>query len=114
MTIASNPHIVILLLVVFLPNLVGILIILVSFTDGVDYIVPVDLTFEIDLSTPLQLCVSLSIIDDTLGEGMEQFEFYFVDVPSDSATIGTPATTCVNIIDDDGMYSTHDNREICN
>ena len=36
------------------------------------------------------------------AEGTELFELYFMNVPSATTTLGTPATACVNIADNDG------------
>ena len=77
---------------------------MVLFADGMDYLVLSNLTFTIEPASVRRHCVALSILQDTIGEGMEQFEVYFENLPSDSANVGTPATTCVNIIDDDGMH----------
>ena len=52
-----------------------------------------------------RFCLVLRIIDDLLVEELEQFELYFQNLPSDFATVGDPATLCVNIGDDDGMSS---------
>ena len=83
--------------------LVAECMILVLFADGVDYSVVTSLNFAIQPSTLLRRhCIALDIVQDEIGEGMEQFEFFFENLPNESAGVGTPATTCVNIIDDDG------------
>ena len=73
-------------------------------SDGTDYSILTSLTFAIEPTSPRRHCVGLGILQDTIGEGMEQFELYFENLPSESADVGTPATTCVNIIDDDGTH----------
>ena len=75
---------------------------MVLFADGVDYSVLTSLDFAIEPGSLRRHCIALSILQDTIGEGMEQFEFYFENLPSESAGVGVPATTCVNIMDDDG------------
>ena len=75
------------------------------FAVDVDYSVPRSLTFRINPSTALVLCVPLMTIEDTLSEGTEQFELYFVNLPSSSAGVTDPETSCITIVDDDGMYS---------
>ena len=47
------------------------------------------------------MCVNLNIVDDSINEPTEQFEFYFDNLPSDFATVGVPPTACVNIEDND-------------
>ena len=70
---------------------------------GADYSVLTDLNFVIEPSSlNRRHCIALSIVQDEIGEGMEQFEFFFENLPNEMAGVGTPATTCVNIIDDDG------------
>jgi hypothetical protein len=68
----------------------------------VDYSVLTDLNFAVEPSSLRRHCIALSVIQDEIGEGMEQFEFYFENLPNEAAGVGNPATTCVNIIDDDG------------
>ena len=75
-------------------------------TDGQDYRMLSSSTFVIEPNSLRRHCVALEILQDTIGEGMEQFELFFDNLPSESADVGTPATTCVNIIDDDGMHKT--------
>ena len=75
-----------------------------SFADGTDYSVLTDLNFAIEPSSPRRHCIALSILQDEIGEGMEQFEFYFENLPNEMAGVGIPPTTCVNIIDDDGKW----------
>lgn len=53
----------------------------------------------------VQRCVSFRAVDDNLAlEGVEQFEFFFENLPSNSATVGDQSTLCVNITDNDGRY----------
>ena len=73
-----------------------------SFADNSDYSVLTNLNFAIEPTSFRRHCIALSILQDEIGEGMEQFEFYFENLPNEAAGVGTPATTCVNIIDDDG------------
>ena len=47
------------------------------------------------------MCVNLTIVDDSIDEPTEQFEFYFDNLPSDFATVGDPPAACVNIEDND-------------
>ena len=75
-----------------------------SFVDGADYSVLTDLNFAIEPSSLRRHCIALSILQDEIGEGMEQFEFYFENLPNEMASVGIPPTTCVNIIDDDGKW----------
>lgn len=75
-----------------------------SFADGADYSVLTDLNFAIEPSSLRCHCIALSILQDEIGEGMEQFEFYFENLPNEMAGVGIPPTTCVNIIDDDGKW----------
>ena len=49
-----------------------------------------------------QFCINISTIEDVTGEGTEQFELYFENLPSASARKGDPNVLCVNILDDDG------------
>ena len=49
-----------------------------------------------------QFCIDISTIDDSAGEGTEQFELYFQNLPSVSARDGDPNVLCVNILDNDG------------
>ena len=49
-----------------------------------------------------QFCIDISTIQDTIGEGTEQFELYFENLPSAFANAGDPDVLCVNIEDDDG------------
>ena len=49
-----------------------------------------------------QFCIDISTIDDLTGEGTEQFELYFENLPSQSARDGDPNVLCVNILDNDG------------
>ena len=49
-----------------------------------------------------QFCIDVSTIQDTLGEGTEQFELYFENLPSAFARDGDPNVLCINIGDDDG------------
>ena len=76
--------------------------ILALFADGIDYSILTTLNFAIEPTSVRRHCIGLSILQDTIGEGMEQFEFFFENLPNEMAGVGTPATTCVNIIDDDG------------
>ena len=76
--------------------------ILALFADGTDYLILTMLNFAIEPTSVRRHCIGLSILQDTIGEGTEQFEFYFENLPNEMAGVGTPATTCVNIIDDDG------------
>ena len=76
--------------------------ILALFADGTDYSILTTLNFAIEPTSVRRHCIGLSILQDTIGKGMEQFEFFFENLPNEMAGVGTPATTCVNIIDDDG------------
>ena len=67
-----------------------------------DYSILTGLDFAIQPGSVRRHCIGLSTLQDTIGEGMEQFEFFFENLPNESAGVGNPATTCVNIIDDDG------------
>ena len=49
-----------------------------------------------------QFCIDISTIQDAIGEGTEQFELYFENLPSAFANDGDPNVLCVNIEDDDG------------
>ena len=49
-----------------------------------------------------QFCIDISTIQDEIGEGTEQFELFFTNLPSASARDGDPNVLCVNIEDDDG------------
>ena len=72
----------------------------------VDYTVESPLTITVPVAqSGDRFCIDLSTVDDLLAEGTEQFELFFENLPSDSATVGDPATLCVNIGDDDGMSS---------
>ena len=71
---------------------------------GDDYSVLTNLNFVIEPSSLRRHCIALSIVQDEIGEGMEQFEFFFENLPNEMAGVGTPATTCVNIIDDVGKW----------
>ena len=51
--------------------------------------------------TGTRYCVAFTTEDDSLAEGLEQFEFYFVNLPNDFANTGDPDTVGVDIIDDD-------------
>ena len=53
-----------------------------SFADGADYSVLTDLNFVIEPSSLRRHCIALSILQDEIGEGMEQFEFYFENLVS--------------------------------
>jgi hypothetical protein len=48
-----------------------------------------------------RFCIDISTVQDTIGEGTEQFELYFENLPSASARDGDPSVLCVNIEDDD-------------
>ena len=51
------------------------------------------------------LCGKVPIIDDKLAnEGIEQFSVRITGTSNPRLRIGQNAETCVNIIDDDGMY----------
>ena len=54
-----------------------------------------------------RFCIDLSALDDMNVEGTEQFELYFETIdPSNYATVGDPATLCVDISDTDSeMHS---------
>ena len=41
-------------------------------------------------------------MDDKIAEGLQQFELYFENLPSNLATTGDHSTLCVNITDNDG------------
>ena len=77
-------------------------LVLFCLADNVDYSILTSLDFVIQPGSFRCHCVRLNTLHDTIGEGMEQFEFYFENLPNESAGVGNPATTCVNIIDDDG------------
>ena len=49
-----------------------------------------------------QFCIDISTIQDAIGEGTEQFELYFENLPSAFANDGDPNVLCINIEDDDG------------
>ena len=49
-----------------------------------------------------EFCIDISAIEDAIGEGTEQFELYFENLPSASALAGDPDVLCVNILDNDG------------
>ena len=49
-----------------------------------------------------RFCIDVSTIQDAIGEGTEQFELYFENLPSAFANDGDPNVLCVNIEDDDG------------
>ena len=49
-----------------------------------------------------QFCIDISTNDDDLGEGTEQFELYFENLPSEFARDGDPNVLCVNILGNDG------------
>ena len=69
-----------------------------------DYTIVSPLTFTLPPSASgSQHCVAFTTDDDDIGEGTEQFEFYFENLSSDFADAGDPSTLCVNIIDNDGM-----------
>jgi hypothetical protein len=51
-----------------------------------------------------QFCLTLSIIDDILGEDSEQFVMYFENITSKLATVGANDTICITIQENDGMY----------
>ena len=71
---------------------------------GDDYTVESSLTITVPVAqSGDQFCIDLSTANDLLAEGTEQFELFFENLPSDSATVGDPATLCVNIGDNDGM-----------
>ena len=76
--------------------------ILALFADGADYSILTPLNFAIEPTSDRRHCIGLSILQDEISEGTEQFEFYFENLPNAMAGVGTPATTCVNIIDGDG------------
>lgn len=78
------------------------------FLDG-DYSILTPLMFTIQPTSLRRHCIGVSILQDMIGEGMEQFELYFENLPSESADVGTPATTCINIIDDDGTHDLSNN-----
>ena len=84
---------------------------MVLFADGMDYSVLSNLMLTIEPASARRHCVALSILQDMISEGMEQFELYFENLPNESAGIGTPATTCINIIDDDGMHDLSNNMQ---
>ena len=48
-----------------------------------------------------QLCIDINTIDDVIGEGTEQFELYFENLPCTSAVDRDPNVLCVNIVDND-------------
>ena len=48
-----------------------------------------------------QFCIDISTNDDDLGEGTEQFELYFENLPSEFARDGDPNVLCVNILDNE-------------
>lgn len=50
-----------------------------------------------------RFCVAFITEDDSVGEGTEQFELYFENLPSEFYTAGDPDRVCVSIIDNDGM-----------
>ena len=53
----------------------------------------------------MRRCISFKAVDDTIAlQEVEQFEFYFENLPSNFATVGDQSTLCVNIMDDDGSY----------
>ena len=71
-----------------------------------DYSVDSTLDFTVAGGAGEEFCVDLSTMDDTLAEPTEQFELYFEPInPAGSATVGNPATVCVNIEDNDGMQA---------
>ena len=48
-----------------------------------------------------QFCIDISTTDDDIGEGTEQFELYFENLPSEFARDGDPNILCVNILDNE-------------
>ena len=54
-----------------------------------------------------RFCIDISTIQDTIGEGTEQFELYFENLPSAFANAGDPDVPCINIEDDDGKLIKH-------
>ena len=71
---------------------------------GDDYSLP-PASLSVTFSSPMgneQFCIDISTVQDTIGEGTEQFELYFENLPSASARDGDPNILCVNIQDDDG------------
>ena len=52
-----------------------------------------------------QFCIDISTTDDDIGEGTEQFELYFENLPSEFARDGDPNVLCVNILDNESELS---------
>ena len=52
-------------------------------------------------SGPGETCFDIDIIDDSIFENDEEFLVNFQIPPGSDAQIGTVASTCVRIIDDD-------------
>ena len=79
------------------------------FNAGDDYVILPPLNFVIPASeSSVQLCVSFRVVDDNLAlEGVEQFEFFFENLPSYSVTVGDQSTLRVNITDNDGRYTSN-------
>ena len=70
----------------------------------VDYSLPApSLSVTFSSMTGQQFCIDISTIEDEIGEGTEQFELYFENLPSASARAGDPNVLCVNILDNDGQ-----------
>ena len=67
-----------------------------------DYSLAQSLSFTFSLMDGEQFCIDISIIQDTIGEGTEQFELYFENLPSAFANTDDPDVLCINIEDDDG------------
>ena len=69
---------------------------------GDDYTAESPLTFTVPvMQSGDRFCIDLSTVDDVIGEDTEQFELFFKNLPSVSATVGDPGTLCVNIGDND-------------
>ena len=67
-----------------------------------DYSLPAQsLSVTFSSMTGDQFCIDISTIQDAIGEGTEQFELYFENLPSAFANDGDPNILCVNIEDDD-------------
>lgn len=71
------------------------------FLIGNDYRLESPLTFNIPaMDSSGVFCVNMRILDDSVVEGVEQFQLYFEENQNDSAIVGDPKSLCVNIMED--------------
>ena len=71
-----------------------------------DYVLPTpfELAYHAGSEIGTQLCVDISIIDDTAFEGTHNFTVHLVDPGNPCCTLVSPSTIQIDILDNDGQW----------